>query len=241
MAPVPDLGGRRILVTGASSGIGRASAVALARAGASVIAAGRRQVELVRLASELDGKLETHAGDLSDATFVTGLAIAARDADTLVNAAGVLKHAPFLDSDPADWAEVFDVNVLALLRLTQAIARQMAIRRAGHIISISSTLADQVYPFTIAYAATKHALRAICRGLRAELEPLGIRVTEIAPGFTNTAIRRHVEHPAVLEHLGARTPAALSPEEVARAVLYAVSAPAACVPELVTLRAVGST
>lgn len=239
MSKQAALAGRRVLVTGASSGIGRATAVLLVQKGAMVIATGRQQDALDRLKTEAGERLISEAGDLTDPSFIARLCERAGAVDVLVNAAGTLMHAPFLESDPADWQTVFDINIVALLRLTHRVAQDMATRRSGQIVNISSTLADQVYPFTMAYAATKHALRAISRGLRLELEPLGVRVIEIAPGFTETAIRRRIDHPAVLKNLAARGQAALPASVVADTVAFAIQAPLGALPELIVVRPIG--
>lgn len=226
-----------ILVTGASSGIGQAIAFGLCQKGAHVIATGRRGDELLKLYKRTGGRLQTIAGDLTDRAFVKRLSKAASNVDVLVNAAGFLKHAPFLESDPSDWSTVFEVNVLIAMQLSQSVAQNMVRRGRGHIVFISSTFADgEPLPFTLAYTATKRALRAISAGLRVELGPKGIRITEIAPGFTDTAIRRHLDHPTVLASIHERASNALSPDNVADAVIFAIGAPAGSAPDLISLR-----
>lgn len=232
----------RVLVTGASSGIGRATAQAFAAEGASVIATGRRLNELESMRDEV-GKTsrapEIIAGDINDPAFAARLAAAAGPVDILVNCAGMLKHAPFLESDEASWQAVFDTNVIALLRLTQLVARGMSERKKGHIVNISSVLADKVYPYTLVYAATKYAVRAISEGLRMELEPHGIRVTEIAPGLVQTAVLRDIDHPDVLKAYQSRTYKGLSPESIADAIVFAVAQDPHTATDLVKINPVG--
>jgi NADP-dependent 3-hydroxy acid dehydrogenase YdfG len=233
------LTGRRALVTGASSGIGRETARLLAAAGAEVVATARRQSLLQTLRDEAPDRIVAAAGDLTDSGFVESLVRRAGPVDMLVNAAGALKHAPFLESDPADWEPVWRLNVDALLRLTQLVARGMATRRHGHIVNISSVVARRVYRYTLAYAATKAAVRAISRGLRVELAPHGIKVTEIAPGLTATEVFGRVDHPEVIAAYRDRGYAPLAPEDVARAIVAALySEPNAC-PDVIELNPLG--
>lgn len=237
---IDSLAGRRALVTGASSGIGAATATAFLRAGARVVATGRRPQPMADLAGATESsRLRALAGDLRDRAFVERLAGEAGPIDILVNCAGVLRHAPFLDLTAADWQEAFEVNVLSVLELTQHVARGMVARRQGHIINISSTRADDVAPMTMIYSATKHALRAISKGLRAELRAFGIRVTEIAPGFTASNIRRDVTHPAVVRSLGEIDFTPLEASDVARAVLFAATADPNCSTDLLVVRPFG--
>ncbi|MGE0745081.1 MAG: SDR family oxidoreductase [Rhodospirillales bacterium] len=234
-------GARCVLVTGASSGIGRAAALAFARAGDDVVATGRRADALAALAEAAGGAVRAIAGDVTEAAFVDRLAAAAGPVDVLVNCAGTLRHAPFLDSDPADWQQVIDTNLIALLRLTQAVARGMRDRRRGHVIVVSSILARQVYPYTLVYAATKHAARAVCKGLRLELMPFGVKVTEVAPGIADTAILRAIDHPEVQAAYRARAYPPLAADDVAAAILYAANTdPNAC-PEVIELNPAGQT
>jgi 3-hydroxy acid dehydrogenase / malonic semialdehyde reductase len=235
------LSGKAVLVTGASAGIGRATVVALAQAGAKVIATGRRRMELDNLARECSaGAIETIAGDLNDARFVDDLAGKAGDVDILVNNAGILKYAPLMDMTDADVDAMFRTNVLAAFRIAHAVARSMMARRRGHIIVMTSIAAREVYPFGVIYCATKHALSAITRGLRLELQGYGIKVTEIAPGTVDTEIRATSDHPRVLEALKMRRFEGLTSEEVAEAVVYAASAAPNCCPDLIELRPQGA-
>jgi len=235
------LSGRSVLVTGASAGIGKATVAALVTAGARVLATGRRQSELDALIG-LHGaqSVEAIAGDVNDAGFVAELAARARDVDVLVNNAGILTYAPLMDMTFADTEAMFTTNVLATFRVMHAVARHMIARRQGHIIVMSSTAAREVYRLGVVYCATKHALSALTRGFRLELQGHGIKVTEIAPGMVDTDIRNGSRHPAVLAALKARTFEPLTPQEVADAVVFAAQSTPSCVPDLLELRPLGA-
>ena len=149
------LSGKLALVTGASAGIGRATALALAEAGARIIATGRRKVELESLARQCGGAgIEIVAGDLNDARFALELAERARSVDILVNNAGILKYAPLLDMTNSDCEDMFRTNVLASFRITMAVARSMVELRRGHIIVMTSIAAREVYRLGVVYCAT---------------------------------------------------------------------------------------
>ena len=235
---------KRVLVTGASGGIGGAIARAFAAEGDAVMASGRSADRLAGLAAQCrdaPGTVETRAGDLTDEAFAASLAAAAAPVDVLVNSAGWVRHAPFLESDPADWEKSWRINVHAPLVLTRLVARDMAARGTGQIVNLGSILGDRVYRYTLAYAAAKHALRGISRGLRLELAGHGVKVTEIAPGLVETGLLDEVDHPEVLAAYASRNHPPLQPADVARAVLQATAAaPNAC-PELVVVNPMGQT
>jgi len=235
------LSGKTVLVTGASAGIGRATAIALAQVGAKIIATGRRQNELDAVASQCGrAAVETVAGDLNDRGFSEELAKRADGVDIMVNNAGILKYAPLMAMTEADCETMFQTNVLASFRITLAVARSMAARRRGHIIVMTSIAAREVYRLGVIYCATKHALSAFARGLRIELQGDGIKVTEIAPGMVDTNIRATSTHPSVIAAVNARKFEALTSEEVAEAVVYAATATPNCCPDLIELRPQGS-
>ncbi len=236
------LSGSRVFITGASAGIGLEAAKQFCRVGADVLATGMEKGPLTELEAEsraLGFRIETITGDLTHPAFVQRVTERAGDVDVLVNCAGWVRHHPFLESEPSDWEKVFDINVLALLRVTQLVARRMRDRRRGHIINISSILARRVYPYTLAYAATKHAVRAISDGLRVELQGDGVKVTEIAPGLTDTGIFRDIDHSLVKRQYAKFDFPKLPATEVVRAILFAATAPHGSCPEVVSLNPVG--
>ncbi len=240
----PNLVGRRVLVTGGSSGIGRATALAFASAGAAVIATARRGDELAVLCDEADslpGTIEAVAGNLTDADFPAALAKTADPVDVLVNCAGMLGHGPFLDTDPAEWPKVWELNVHALMCVSQAIGRGMRARGSGHIINVTSILAGRAYRYTLPYTATKHAVRGVSRGLRVELAEFGIKVTEVAPGLTDTPILDSFSDDDAAADYDARPYQPLDADEVALAIVrVALSGPNTC-PERVEVHPLGQT
>ncbi|WP_137180795.1 SDR family oxidoreductase [Roseomonas sp. AR75] len=222
------LKGRLALVTGASAGIGRATALALAAAGADVFLTGRNAAALDTAAASCRAQgvgARAMAGDLNDTGFVAALAEAAGEADILVNNAGILTYAPLLETAFADVEAMFRTNVLAAFAIAQEMARRMVARRRGHIVFVTSGAARNVNQFGVAYAATKHALAGFAKGFRLELKGTGVKVSEVAPGMVDTGIRDASRHPAVLKALAARTYGPLTSEEVAEAILFALTAP----------------
>ena len=171
-----SLQGKTILITGASAGIGRATAVQLAQQGAQIVALGRKQDALDELARSLPvGRVRTLAGDLNDEAFVQRIDALAPEVDAFVNNAGVLRYAPILELSPQDCSWMFQTNVLAALRVTQGVARAMVAKRRGHIVFMSSIAAREVYRLASVYCATKHALSALARSFRIELRHQGHR------------------------------------------------------------------
>lgn len=223
------IAGKSVVVTGGSSGIGRACALAFAARGAEVAIAALPDEDLADMeAMRLDGdrRFRCFGGDLTDDRFLERLGGEVREADILLNSAGMAVAAPFLENDPDDWDRMFAVNVRATMRLTLAAARGMAERGSGHVITISSALAHGVSANTLCYAATKHALAAMHQGIRLELLGKGVRSTEIRPGLVwHTKLGRHSTHPAVSNHTTGRAYEGMDPENVARAVILAATAP----------------
>ena len=190
---MPEISGQVVIVTGASSGIGEATARRLARAGAKVVLAARRPDRLEALARALDptgtGVLAV-AGDVTDAAdrqnlVDTALAKFGR-IDALVNNAGYGTRGP-LELVPVDaLRKNFETNVFSLIALTQLVLPAMRERGGGCIINIGSVAGRIARPLSSIYDATKHALEALTDGLRGELKPFGVRVTLIRPGFIVT-------------------------------------------------------
>lgn len=173
------------MVTGASSGIGAATALRLAAAGWSVVAAARRLDRLGQLAASASG-IRPQALDVTDPRSVEALVDAVPDCDLLVaNAGGAYDLAPLADADAETWARTYDVNVLGTVRTVQALLPALTASR-GHVVLTGSTAGRWVYEGGGGYVAAKHALTALRETLRLELVESGIRVSEIAPGMVET-------------------------------------------------------
>jgi NADP-dependent 3-hydroxy acid dehydrogenase YdfG len=248
------LTGRTAVITGASSGIGRAIALRLGEAGAHVFAAGRRAEALedtVAAVVKAGGTATAVPADLRDPGAVQGLvdravADTAR-LDVMVNNAGVSHRGPIADGDPEAWREMLELNVLALAVGSGAAARAMrACGAEGHIVNISSSASQVEVPGF--YGATKTAVNAISASLRRELENDKIRVVNVIPGVTATNLARH--HPELIRGLAASIGAEIGPpadglfedealhrvaaaagpimaypDDVARTVLFAITQP----------------
>jgi NADP-dependent 3-hydroxy acid dehydrogenase YdfG len=173
------------LVTGASSGIGAASARRLAADGFHVVLAARRRDRLDTLAKEIGGTALTL--DVTDQASVDELAGAVPECRVLVNNAGGAKGLdPIENADPADWAWMYDVNVLGTLRVTKAMLPALVRSGAGHVVVMSSTAGRIVYEGGAGYTAAKHGATALAETLRLELSGKPVRVSEIAPGMVRT-------------------------------------------------------
>jgi NADP-dependent 3-hydroxy acid dehydrogenase YdfG len=176
---------RTAVVTGASSGIGAATAVALSNAGFDVVLGARRTEQLASVAEPIGAR--THVLDVTDPASVTAFCDTIESCSVLVNnAGGAMGHAPIRSTDEADWAWMYETNVLGTLRMTQALLPKLEASGDGLIINIGSVAGFEVYPGGGGYHAAKFGVRAMTRTLRLELNGLPIRVTEIDPGMVKT-------------------------------------------------------
>ena len=225
-AAMSSLQGRIALVTGATAGIGRATAIALHTAGAQVIAAARRADRLAALAEECPGLL-TEELDVRDAAAVERVC-GAHEIDLLLANAGLARGTANLqDGDPDDWSEVLDTNVKGLLHVVRACLPRMLEAGRGDIVLLGSVAGRQVYPGGNVYCASKHAVRAIYEGLREDAGGRGVRFTTVDPGMVETDFSlvrfRGDETKADAVYQGFEP---LRPEDVADAIRYAVERPA---------------
>ena len=193
---MPSLQKKTVLITGASSGIGRACALAFAAEGARLLLCARRIDKLTELVGELSALQQdpdTYAFrlDVRDPAAVretlAGLPAEWRDIDILINNAGLSRGlTKFQDDDPENWEEMLDTNVKGLLYVTKAVIPGMIARNQGHVISMGSIAGHQTYPNGAVYCASKAAERAISDGLRLDLIGTAIRVTSVDPGMVET-------------------------------------------------------
>lgn len=181
--------GRKALVTGSTSGIGREVALQLAAAGAEVIVAGRnpeRGAATVAAIEDAGGKARFVAADMTDLDSVARLAEEAADVDILVNNAGVFDFTPTAEQTVASFDAMFQVNVRALYFLTSAIAPRMAERGDGSVVNISTMASTIALPGSSVYSATKAAVNSLTRTWASEFGPSGVRVNSVSPGPTLT-------------------------------------------------------
>lgn len=221
------------LVTGASAGIGRAVAAELSARGARVICAARRQDKLETLVAELPNPALALELDIADGDRVDGLLARLpedwRRIDILINNAGhdLGGRQPYHQREADDVAAVIQTNVTGMMRATLAVLPEMRERGRGHIVNIGSTNGDEWVANHSVYVASKFAVHGFTNSLRQELQGSGVRLTEIRPGLVRSefAAARWGGDEARAEKFYARFDAALSPEDVAQAVLYALDTP----------------
>lgn len=200
LTPSFRLDGRRALVAGASSGIGLAAAVALAQAGAEVVLVARGAARLDALAAAIrdaGGQAWALPLDITDLAATETAVQREGPFDILVNSAGFARHAPVLETTPADFDAVFGLNTRAAYFLARAVARGMiAAGRPGSIIQISSQMGHVGGPDRAVYAASKHAVEGMTKAMAIEWGPHGIRVNTLCPTFIRTALSAvTLDHP----------------------------------------------
>jgi clavulanate-9-aldehyde reducatase len=232
MAEQP-LAGRVAAVTGASSGIGAATATALSRAGATLALAARRRDRLEELAERLDGPASIHEVDVTDEAQARGFVQAAHSEHgglhILVNNAGVMLLGAVNGADTADWRRMLDVNLWGLLVCTHTALPLMAEGGGGDIVNLSSVAGRRADAGAAVYNMTKFGVHAFSEALRQEALHGGVRVTVVAPGFVETELQAHNTDPVVLRAMARsreQIGEVLNPEDVADAVVYAVTRPA---------------
>ena len=231
----PDLSGRVAAITGASSGIGEATAETLARAGAAVSLAARRTDRIDALAERINGAggralaLETDVADEQQANaFVTRTKEELGRLDILVNNAGVMLLGPVIGADTEEWRRMINVNLLGLLYCTHAALPIRGEQGSGHIVNISSVAGRFATLGAGVYNMTKFGVNAFSEALRQEVVRANVKVTVIEPGMVATELLSHNKNPMVLEaakKMRADVGEPLTSDDIAEAILYSVGGP----------------
>jgi NADP-dependent 3-hydroxy acid dehydrogenase YdfG len=235
------LEGHVAAVTGASSGIGEATARALSAAGASVALGARRADRLEAIAQSIEGPTLVREVDVSDEEQARGFIQAAHDElgglHTLVNNAGVMLLGPVADADTGDWRRMVAVNLLGLLYCTHAALPLMTNCGGGDIVNVSSVAGRRADAGAAVYNMTKFGVHAFSEALRQEALHQAIRVTTVAPGFVDTELQGHNTNPLVrqaTERSREQIGEVLHPDDIAEAIVHAVTRPAhVCMNEIV--------
>ncbi len=216
-----------VLITGASSGIGEATARELAATGARLFIGARRGDRLKALADELGEKVAWRELDVTDSAdfdaFVEGGEARFGRIDVLVNNAGVMPLSPLAALKRDEWKRMIDVNIHGVLNGIAAVLPRFVAQKGGHVVNVASVAAHLVLPTAAVYCGTKHAVRAITEGLRQEHDD--IRSTLISPGVTTTELGNDITDPAVAAALKGWRQKSLTPDAIARAIRYALEQP----------------
>lgn len=225
-----------VLITGATSGIGEATARAFAEEGYNIIITGRRAPRLKELKKQLESEFKTDilplAFDIRDAkqckSAIDSLPADFARIDILVNNAGLAAGLEHIDQgDLQDWDAMIDTNVKGLLYITRLVAQGMIAQGRGHIVNIGSIAGTQCYENGAVYSASKHAVHALSQGMRIDFLSHGIKVTEIRPGMVDTefsVVRFHGDRDRADNVYKGVTP--LTGDDIADAILWVVSLPA---------------
>lgn len=221
-----------VIVTGASSGIGQATAVRLAAAGHHVVMGARRVDRLTELADKIradGGSAEAARLDVTDRAAVAGCVDAAVTrhgrVDVVVNNAGVMPLSRLDSLHVDEWDRMVDVNVRGLLNGIAAALPHFQRRRSGHFVTVASVGAHEVVPTAAVYCATKYAAWAITEGLRQEADP-SIRVTTVSPGVVESELADTITEPGAREMMRTYRAETIPPSAIADAIAYAVDQPA---------------
>ncbi len=225
-----NIAGKVVVITGASGGLGEATARRLAAAGARLVLGARRLPRIEALAAELGADAIAVQTDVTQAAEVRHLVDAAvarfGRLDVMLNNAGIMPHSPLERLKVEDWDRTIDVNLRGVLHGIAAALPQMQRQKSGHVINVSSVAGQTVRPGGAVYSATKTAVRMLSEGLRREVKPWNIRTTVISPGAVATSLPESATEPDVAHALRQFYDAyAIPPDAFARAVLFAMEQP----------------
>ncbi|MGP4108771.1 SDR family oxidoreductase [Virgibacillus sp. L01] len=227
------LSGKTAIVTGASSGIGAAIAEQLASEGANVVLAARRKEKLEELVESINRKEEGKAiaveTDVAKQSEVDTLAEKASETfgevDIYVNNAGLMLMSTIQKGHVNEWDQMIDVNIKGVLYGVNSVLPKMVERSTGHLVNISSVAGHEVSKVNAVYSATKFAVRALSMGLEKELARTGVRVTNISPGAVDTDLASHGTDEDLKKKASNSDRKKLEANDIARAVVYAVTQP----------------
>ncbi len=230
-----SLEGRKALITGASSGIGEATAVAMVREGASVALGARRKERLDELAARIEsegGRAVAVEADIAEEASAKELVETAHSElqglDCLINNAGVMLLGPLQGADPAEWRTMLEVNCLGLLYCTHYALPLIRDGGGGDVVNVASTAGRTAGLGSGVYNMTKFGVVGYSESLRQEGLHIGVRVTCVEPGFVETELQGHNENPVVVEQIEKMrdsTGKVLDADDIARAIVYAVGQP----------------
>jgi len=228
--------GKTVIITGASSGIGEATALKLAKEGANVVLTARREEKLKNLKEKIDklnaGKALVVPGDVTKKEDFKNLVKKTKDEfssiDGLINNAGLMPLSYVKNLHTDEWDKMIDVNIKGVMNGVAAVLPTMMEQKSGNIINISSSAANKMYPGGAVYCATKSAVKMFSEGLRQELAPkFNINVTSIEPGFVDTELTDTITDDEIKEDMLSNfkemTP--LEAEDIAEAIFYSMSQP----------------
>ena len=220
-----------VIITGASSGLGEATARRLAKNRAKLMLAARREDRLQELVSNIEkegGIAQYQLTDVTDRSAVEALAQATKEAygriDVLVNNAGLMPLSPLAATKVDEWEKMVDVNIKGVLYGIAAVMPLMLQQGSGHIINISSVAGHKVFPGGAVYCATKFAVKAISEGIRLESDGK-IRSTNISPGVVDTELTNTISHDETAKIVDQLYDVAIDADAIARAITYAIEQP----------------
>lgn len=224
--------GKVVIITGASSGIGEATAIELANNGANVILAARREDRLKELQAKIESQGGMSAYKVTDVTVQEEMEDLARFAietygkiDVLINNAGVMPLSFLSEKKVSEWEQMIDVNIKGVLYGIGAVLPHMRERKEGHIINISSVAGHVVEPAAAVYAGTKFAVRAITEGLRLEEARNNIRATNISPGAIDTELVQTISNDTLRKNVEKLYESAIPAKVIADTIVHAIALP----------------
>lgn len=226
-----EVAGKVVVITGASSGLGEATAKMLAEKGAKLVLGARREERLKQLVDDIKnsgGEAIYKTVDVTKRSEVEALADAARDEfgriDVLINNAGLMPLAPLDELKVDEWDQMIDVNIKGVMYGVGAVLPTMRKQESGHIINLSSVAGHVVFPGATVYCATKFAVKAISEGIRQESNGQ-IRSTNISPGAVATELTDHISHKDSKEMADDLYNDAIDSDSIARAITFAIEQP----------------